>query len=137
MNYGFVCPEVPCTSRAYINIQTNMEGRPKCPKHHVHFVPELLQYPDNASIEEEEITPEQAQDLLDNAMPSAGIDVDDQTVKRYAELLRTGDWQVVTMEMGGAHHPILIRDDRLMLGTQRLLACIKANVPLKSVVVRF
>lgn len=134
MNYGFKCPEDHCLNKLQIYIMTPMNQRPKCPTHHVHYVPDI-NWPSGVKIEETAITPQEAKDLLANAFTSSFEGVDEQIVDQYATLMATGEWIFITKQMGGEHYPIYLRDDKVLLGIQRLQACVKADVSFMTVMV--
>jgi hypothetical protein len=140
MNYGFKCPEESCTSKAFFNFLTPMNARPKCPKHQVHYIPDIAhssamgaQEPETIDIT---ITPEHAKELLSTAFESSFEGVDPLVVTSYANLMSKGQWKDVNIEMGGAHYPIYMRDDRVLLGIQRLMACIEADTSFSTVMVK-
>lgn len=135
VNYGFKCPEDDCKCTAHFSFLVPMNARPKCPKHQVHYIPDL-NWPDGVEVDQVVITPEEAQTLLDSAFESSFDGVDDRLVQHYANLMSSGQWRTATREMGGEHYPIYFRDDRVLLGIQRLQACVRSQVPLETVTVR-
>lgn len=135
VNYGFKCPEEDCKCTAFFSFLVPMNARPKCPKHQIHYVPDL-NWPAGVEVDEVIITPEEAVKLLEDAYESSFEGVDERLVAHYANLMKSGQWQVATKGMGGAHYPIYFRDDRVLLGIQRLQACVRADVPLETVTVR-
>lgn len=131
-NFGFKCPEDGCRNRLHIYILTPMCARPLCFKHQTEYVPDIS-WPEGTKIEDATIYPAEADEILSNVFRASLAAVDEPTVNMYATLMREGRWKACTVEMGGAHHPILFRNNRLLLGVQRLLACKQANVPFTTV----
>lgn len=135
VNYGFKCPEDGCKARAFFSFLVPMNARPKCPTHSIHYVPDL-NWPEGVQVEEVTYTPAEAQELLDNAFESSFEGCDERLIAHYASLMTSGQWVSATKDMGGAHYPIYFRDDRVLLGVQRLQACVRSGVPLQTVVVK-
>jgi hypothetical protein len=122
-------------NKLQIYIMTPMAQRPRCPAHKVHYIPDI-NWPSNVKIEEVNITPSHAGELLADAFGSSFEGVDDAIVQQYADLMESHNWTFITKEMGGEHYPIYLRDDRVLLGIQRLMACQRANTPFDTVMVR-
>lgn len=134
-NYGFKCPTEGCKNRAQLYFLMPMRQRPKCLLHDCHYVPDI-NWPPGVKIEDAIIEPEEAQQLLDDCFESSLDGVNEALVSQYTELMASGKWKGVTVEMGGEHYPIYLRDDRVLLGIQRLLACVRSNTPFQTVIVR-
>jgi hypothetical protein len=79
--------------------------------------------------ETETLTPEQAQQVLEHHNPR-NRRIDKRRVQAYAEAMRRGEWKLtgqgIIFDLGG----------NLLNGQHRLMACVEANVPLVTLVVR-
>lgn len=80
------------------------------------------------TIEEEIITPEDAKIMLRNVVPEKELRYKPR--KDYIDALRKGDWSANGTRIAFDYY------GRVMDGVQRLQACVDANVPLRTLVVR-
>lgn len=136
MNYSFKC-ECDPPKRAFFSPLIPIRRRPKCRRCDGIWTACDSQWdtPD-ALIADILITPAVARKMLKNAISVEGP-TDPKTVAQYSDLMRTGKWRNLTLEMGGIHCPIVVdRDGHTRYGLQRLEACILAGTPFEAVVVQ-
>lgn len=78
----------------------------------------------------ETITPPQASEWLEKYNTANYRTLTQQTVKKYADLMRRGEWPLTPASVSFG------MDGRLLDGQHRLAACVLADVPLTTFVVR-
>lgn len=132
--YRFACNSHPWVEHS-INILTPMGERPKCSICGDKLTP-VWKYPGTVDITDAEVTPSQAKLWLKQAHPGSLERLNQELIEYYAALMHSGKWVGMTQELGGHMYPIYFQNGELVLGIQRLKACILADKPFQTVIVR-
>jgi hypothetical protein len=127
--YEFLCLSCPDISSAWADYQTINDLRPYCHSCHLNMVPNLNSFRDlsNAKMQDIWITPDLAITWLDNGFASFRAEMSEATIQNYTNLMKSDRWVDATEKMGGYWCPIIRIDHTLMLGFNRLQACLNAN----------
>lgn len=72
--------------------------------------------------------------MIETAYISAKNEVSMDKVTDYADKMRNHAWTHATERMGGDFCPILLVQNRVLLGVQRLMAAVEANFTLINVI---
>lgn len=131
MNYGFICECQP-PNRAQFYVPGRHPSR--CRSCDGSWRADVV-WPEGTIVTDVVLSPEQAGVLLSSATDAATSAINDQIVDSFRTKMVDGTWVGMTIATGGEHHPVLVRNNQVHLGTQRLKACVLSGVPLETVLV--
>jgi len=127
--YEFLCLSCPDPVPFMIGFQGLNDIRPTCVKCHTFMVPNLEWFRNlpNKRMTDLTITPDVASDWLDNGFTSFREQMSEATIQSYTVLMQTNRWVDATRVMGGYWCPIVRIQQTLMLGFNRLQACVNSG----------
>lgn len=134
--YEFLCtgcdsPTIQHLASAHMDLP-----RPICPRCNRTVVPNLAFFRECPGFKSADCTifPSAAHSMIETAYISAKNEVSMDKVTDYADKMRNHGWTHATERMGGDFCPILLVQNRVLLGVQRLMAAVEANFTLINVI---
>lgn len=126
--YEFLC-ECPNNEPIYLTYDGMMNERPVCTHCLTPLLPNLayLRNLDNAKQYDMEFTPLIAEEWLQRGFDSFQAQVSFAAVQNYTNLMQHNRWVDATEDQGGKYVPIVRIEQTLMLGFNRLRACVQAD----------
>ena len=127
--YEFWCQHCPDPESRWLDFESLNGERPLCPACLSVLLPNLahLRNLEGAQMEDIIISPGLARLWLELGFDSFRAQVNEGTVQSYYSLMRQNRWVNATKNMGGMYCPIVRINQFLMLGFNRLEACVKAD----------
>jgi len=135
--YEFLCLSCPDISSARASYQQLHELRPYCQSCHNYMVPNLNSFRDlpNSKMQDVWITPDLAVTWMEQGFASFRAEMSEASIQNYTSLMKSGQWVNATEDMGGYWCPIIRIDHTLMLGFNRLQACLNSNKAFTNTVI--
>jgi len=127
--YEFWCQHCPDPESRWLDFKALNNERPVCPKCLSVLLPNLafLRDLEGAQMEDIIISPGLAGLWLSHGFESFKAQTNEGTIQSYVSLMQTNRWVNATKYQGGMYCPIVRIRQYLMLGFNRLEACVKAN----------
>lgn len=134
--YEFLCQRCPDPISKWLDFEALRHERPVCLACNTELLPNLahLRSVAGSMMEDIIISPGLAGLWLDRGFESFRSQINPLVVESYTNLMKQNRWVDATKNMGGLYCPIVRINQYLMLGFQRLEACIKANHTFRNTV---
>lgn len=125
----FLCLSCPDIRAEFATLDDLDNKRPYCDTCLNFMIPNLNSIRDlpDAVMSDVWITPDLAISWMDHTFPTFKSEMNEESIARYTDLMRTDQWENATEVKGGYWSPIVRIQHNLMLGYNRLQACINAN----------